>query len=209
MHCMIQTLESRRLFSMTIPSTVLVPLSQADADGLALKAALQQDVPVVNADLAGINSSFHGLPNAAQDRAMLSTLRKLESKARVLLEGDVLKIAHVGGAGILSSLRAIARFKAHPTNSTLQAAATAAIANLQTSVNALFTKVGTDDVSVGANVSSAISAINSGNSSVPAVQTAVAKLQSDFTSESTTLQTHFQSLQTDFQNLLSALNAQV
>jgi hypothetical protein len=206
MRDMIQPLESRRLLSVTVPPSLLSTIVQAESDAIAIKTSLQHDVPVVAADLVAINAAFHGLSNSAQDRALFSTLHKHEMTAMVLLKGDILRIINVGRPDLGKALGAIARFKAHPGSAT-QAAATAAIANLQNAVNPLSNKFGADVVSIGETVTADLSAIQSANSSVPAVQNAVAKLQSDFTNEFAALQPSFQSLQTDFQNLLNGLTA--
>jgi hypothetical protein len=203
---MIQTLEYRRLLSVTIPSSLLSSIEQTASDATAIRTALQHDVPVVNADLSAINAAFHGLSNAAQDHGLLSTLRKAEMTAMVVLKGDILKIMHVGGPTLGKALRAVSKAQAHPSTAT-HAAASAAIANLQSAIDPLFTKFGTDVASIGATISGDVSAIQSANSGVPAVQNAVAKLQSDYTGEFAALQTHFQALQTDFQNLRNGLTA--
>ena len=206
MRHMIQRLEPRQMLSVTIPSSLLSTIVQAETDAMAIQSSLQHDAPVVAADLAAIDAAFHGLPNAAQDHALLSPVRRLEMKAMVVLEGDSTKTRRVGGPALGKSLAAIARFKAHPGSAT-QAAATTDIAMLQNAMNLLFNKFGADVASIGATISGDLAAIQSANSSVPAVQNAVAKLESDFTSDFAGLRTQFQSLATDFQNLLAGLTA--
>jgi hypothetical protein len=199
----VQSLESRTLFSSSLPTAVFSDVLQLQHDVAAARADLLGQVPGVRADVAALNVSLHGVPVTKQNLLLVATLRKDAAHSLATMQGDVLTVQRAGTAAVGKAVAAGMALSARPTSTVAQAKLAAALAGIQTFANNTATKLQADAGTVQAVISADLTALATANPTNANLQAAVGKMGGDLASLLTSAGSHLPVIEADLQQVLT------
>lgn len=199
----VQSLESRTLFSSSLPTAVFSDVLQLQSDVAAARADLLGQVPGVRADVAALNASLHGVPITKQNHVLIATLQRDAAHSLATMQGDVLTVQRAGTAAVGKAIAAGMALSARPTSTVAQAKLAAALAGIQTFANNTATKLQADAGTVQAVISADLTALAVANPVNAKLQAAVGKMGGDLANLLASAGSHLPVIEADLQQVLT------
>lgn len=199
----VQSLESRTLFSSSLPTAVFTDVLQLQHDVAAARADLLGQVPGVWTDVAALQASLHGAPLTQENRLLVATLRRDEVRCLATMQRDVLTVQKAGAAAVGKAVAAGMALSAHPTSTVAQAKLAAALAGIQTFGNNTASKLQADAGACQAVISGDLTALAAANPNNANLQAAVGKIGGDLTNLLAAAGSHLPVIEADLQQVLT------
>lgn len=174
----VQSLESRTLFSVTLPSAALTDFMKLAGDVVAARTDFKSYLPTLHADDTALRTDLKAT-NLASNKALMAKLHLDELKLFTALRADGMLLLRLDGVAARRAFVDGIRLALHPTDLALRAKVAAEVAAFQAASAAPLAKLGADATALGAIASADLTAIQTANASNSAVTNDVNKIKSD------------------------------
>jgi hypothetical protein len=203
----VQTLESRTLFSVTIPANVVTDIGMLLGDSRALRADFQTHVPVLHADFRAVGKDLKGLPNNGTNHALLGKLRGDAGHWMGVVRGDMAGLLHAGTPAVRHAIMDGMRVFMDPNDLIAKAKLAADLTAVQSVLAAPMATLATDVQSAGAMLTADLNALTAANPTDTALQGDVNKVESDGSAMLMGVGGDVQKLNSDVTQLVTDLTA--
>ena len=202
---LIETLESRCLFSASVSSAVAADLQKLSVDVNAAKLTFTQYAPTLNTDEAALRTDLKAT-RSAPNRKLLAMAHAADLRCYMVMKSDaglLLRTELADGRRVTADDM---RIIAHPMNAALKLKLSSDVAALRAADSNLQTKSGTNINTCAAAAAAALQAVTTANPGNTAISNDVARIQTDGGAFTRAAGVGLENAQTDLANLIQDIS---